>query len=307
MIDTIHIWLPMDVAVQINMPENTIAKIDNTGAVYQEIGTAGFIHVKRSKFGAMILCSLPKVLYGDNIWQLSPDEILEAIGRIESILDVSIMQGVIFRIDLFLNLKVSKPPKTYFRYLLHKPKSSRLECGKTSLYYRNNNKTSVLYDKIREIKDMGRKVPEAFKDAHIMRFECRYMGRKGVRQLNNGDLLMVCNLFECAILSHFASHILNEYMSIPKKGRTTLSHKEIIHKHEMMTMLAGVGLKNIGVNEMLEMINHAVMINPDISPVAVSRRRKDIKLLAGYDKKPCYDIEELSSLIDLELLKYLND
>lgn len=56
-----------------------------------------------------------------------------------------------------------------------------------SIYYRNNQRTIVFYDKVLEGKKKGESIPIAWADKNVLRYELRFLGRL-LKQFNRTSL-----------------------------------------------------------------------------------------------------------------------
>jgi len=172
MIDTIHIELQQQQQIT-NLTKNSDTIDSGTGEIMYSIGYIDNIKVKQHSRGIKIECSLPKILKGSNLYQLNFLEIADAIRLIESKIGISINEGIIRRLDVYVNVETMFKPASYFRSLGSSRYLTRSLVGKTSLYYKNNFRENNFYDKITEMNARSESIPIDYQNKNILRFESR--------------------------------------------------------------------------------------------------------------------------------------
>ncbi len=256
-IDTIHI----------DLPPNQIPNISNwkdlvngeTGEIISSRGDLEEIIVYRNALRVRIQCSLPKLLKGNNIYNLTYDETIAAFTKIENLLGISLKDGIVRRIDFFVNIETNFVPQTYFKYLSDSRYYIRTLVGKTSLYYKNGNREIIFYDKIQEIKKNKRyngedEVPSAFIGKNILRLECKYKNAFLKNMFKKS--LKVKDIYSRDFFSLLNERIYLEYICISKINRFTFDMSKIKTTTDLKTQLTRIGIEKLGgVNSVLEMID----------------------------------------------------
>lgn len=287
MFDTIHIELPNQCIEGLRNKSETFDI--ETGELKYSIGFNDSIKVKGVRDVIIIECSLSKLLKGNNIYSLSFFEVIKALQLIEKRLDVSIMKGIIRRLDCEMTLETLLKPIVYFRYLGNSRYYIRKEIQGTSFYYSNKSRSINIYDKIKERKDKKEEIPFEFKEKNILRFECRYKNTflKTIAKRNCLEVLKVEDLINPTVYKNLSEMIYNEYESIVKLNKYVISNfgKTVGSKSELMKHLANIGIESLGgVNAVQEMIDASRPFNCDVRKEYFSRRKKNIVDIAASSK-----------------------
>ena len=119
--------------------------------------------------------SIPKFINGNNFQGITSHQIINAFDSLSNIVGTDMYQGTVTRLDYASNLFLEHSPKLYIPFFgdSHKFKRGIYE---TSVCYNGNRGQSrykTLEDKTAWAKDTRNKIPEAFHDRHIMRYENR--------------------------------------------------------------------------------------------------------------------------------------
>jgi len=119
--------------------------------------------------------SIPKFINGNNFQGITSHQIIKAFDSLSNIIGTDMYEGTITRLDYASNLFLEHSPKLYIPFFgdSHKFKRGIYE---TSVCYKGNRGQSrykTLEDKTAWAKDTRNKIPEAFHDKHIMRYENR--------------------------------------------------------------------------------------------------------------------------------------
>lgn len=274
MIDTIHIELSRAVVPSLRIHQ---AFIDaDTGELKHEIGYAGCIKVKKYSHVIRIECSLPKLLSGSNIFFLSYAEILKSIEKIEQILEVSLRDGIIRRIDHFVNISTNYTPSSYFRYLGNVRYLTRIPVGKTSLYYKNDVRELCFYDKIAEIKSCNNDESIPQNVAHLLRIE--YKLRNTVLKKLFGRVIRVTDLYNKNIVIKLIRELYRAYVVIFKDAKPSLEAMSINSHKIFVQQLASLGIESCGgSSKVLEMIENTRLKFPDLPSEYISRRKREVR------------------------------
>jgi len=144
--------------------------------------------------------SISKWYLGDNFKTLTRGDTQRAIEKLSDELCLPIANADLTRIDLAQNLIMTYEVPVYFNHLGLLQYYNRFEQAH-SLYYQNNKRQLVFYNKVREYTDKGLTIPELFKTRNTLRYELRFKNR-------------LCNQFNMPEVK--ASHLFNEqfYMNI---------------------------------------------------------------------------------------------
>lgn len=280
MVDTIWIELSNQSISGLRNKSDTIDS--ETGEVKYSVGYLDGIKVRQARGNTMIECSLPKLLKGNNIYSLNYNEVIMALELIEEKLGISIMNGIIRRLDCEITIESLYKPNTYFRYFGNSKYYVRKEIQKTSLYHTNNSRVINIYDKIKERKDKKESLPIEFQGKNLLRFECRYKNKylKSIAKKNSLEVIKIKDLINPLIFVKISEMIIFEYKAIDKLDAPVIINfnDSVRSKADLIKNLVNIAIKFLGgVNAVLEMIDSSRPYNLDVRSEYFSRRKKDIK------------------------------
>lgn len=220
MFDTLYIWLPSERAGEIDLNQFTKYLLDVEDCFQngeRKIrGRLRNLKVLISPTGISIKGSLPKFHYGNNLKNLTSNEIKSAIQKIGNDLSIPILKARLTRIDIGINLSMDHEPKYYFRGLGKLAKMARGNFSETSLYYTNTTKTLNFYDKNREFYKTS-KIPDKFGlEKNLLRYELRLKKWLG-RNFENREVL-VSNLIDKKFCKQILAIWAENYFSIKKNN-----------------------------------------------------------------------------------------
>ena len=121
--------------------------------------------------------SIPKFINGNNFQGITSHQIIKAFDSLSNVIGTDMYQGTVTRLDYASNLFLEHSPKLYIPFFGDSHKFKRIEYG-TSIGYKGNRgqaRYKTLEDKVTWAKDTRNKIPEAFHDKHIMRYENRLL------------------------------------------------------------------------------------------------------------------------------------
>lgn len=280
MVDTIWIELSNQNISGLRNKSDTIDS--ETGEVKYSVGYLDGIKVRQARGKTMIECSLPKLLKGNNIYSLNYNEVIIALELIQEKLGISIMNGIIRRLDCEITIESLYKPNTYFRYFGNSKYYVRKEIQKTSLYHTNNSRVINIYDKIKERKDKKELLPIEFQGKNLLRFECRYKNKylKSIAKKNSLEVIKIKDLVNPLIFVKVSEMIIFEYKAIEKLDAPVIINfnDSVRSKADLIKNLVNIAIKFLGgVNAVLEMIDSSRPYNLDVRSEYFSRRKKDIK------------------------------
>lgn len=184
MIDTLNLCLYLNEATRStafaeiskcfdNKP-TIISYPDGSSNIYGNIGS---LKVSVSPVAVKIKdSSFAKWLLGSNLKTLTRKDIETGINKLSAMFHLPMDEAIVQRLDIGCNLIMKKPIETYLRQLGNLPWFSRLE-QPHGLYYNGANNQLAFYDKIREQKRDGCKIPELYRGLNVLRYEVRLLHR----------------------------------------------------------------------------------------------------------------------------------
>ena len=131
--------------------------------------------------GLSIVGSLPKFLYGSNIYPLDRKATRQAIEKIEDALHISLDKAKVTGFEFGTTFPMEKQPSEYLERLGEMRRLQRYQFNPDTLYYRHKGKQQrkayCFYDKVAEAKANNMSVPDGLQDANLLRCELRLNGR----------------------------------------------------------------------------------------------------------------------------------
>ena len=119
--------------------------------------------------------SIPKFINGNNFQGITSHQIIKAFDSLSNVIGTDMYQGTVTRLDYASNLFLEHSPKLYIPFFgdSHKFKRGIYETSVCYIGNRGQSRYKTLEDKTAWAKDTRNKIPEAFHDRHIMRYENR--------------------------------------------------------------------------------------------------------------------------------------
>lgn len=259
---------------------------------------------KINQYGITLYGSLPKYFYGDNLQVLTRSDTQKAIQKLSDEIGLPLNESNIYRIDIGNNFAMKEPINAYLCCL---GDSSRLEKKpyKHGLQYSNKSKTLSFYDKISDMKRHKESVPELFRTQNILRYEIHLT--KGIKKQFGLKELKASKLYQENLYIRLLDKWKNEYFSIERinKPRFTSEVFEMIEVKFLINELALVGLKQIGEDTIMELIEDSYK-SGKIEYMQAHRLKDKIKQLRNLPEltEPSETIQELDSKVN-EAVQFL--
>jgi hypothetical protein len=122
--------------------------------------------------------SLSKFYFeNNNIETLTRKATQNAVEKLSDFLHTDITTARVTRIDLSTIIPTKRPPSDYFMFLGAKSYFNRLQANPDTLYYNNHQRQIIFYDKQKEARAKGMKVPEILQESNLLRYELRILKR----------------------------------------------------------------------------------------------------------------------------------
>lgn len=226
MYDKVKLWLDRcDIGEQYpNIAQYLDEAKEQTDLKTGEVRTFGSLQgLKVSLYvgGISIVGSLPKYLYGSNIYPLDRRTTQEALSKVADALHVSLdeakVTGFEFGCCFLMRHKVSE----YLDRLGDMPRLQHYRFNPDTLYYKHRGKqqpkTFCYYDKIADARAKQMEIPTGLQEANLLRCEIRLDGRLphqlGVPEVTASTL--IDRQFYKAVMHRFQ----DAYFSISKYNR----------------------------------------------------------------------------------------
>lgn len=131
--------------------------------------------------GLSVVGSLPKYLYGTNVYPLDRHTTAKAVEKLSDELHLQAGKASVMGIEFGTNFMMKHRVQDYLCKLGDMPRLSRYHFEPSTLYYKGTGKQQpkafCYYDKIADAKAKGLEFPQDMKDANILRYEMRLNGR----------------------------------------------------------------------------------------------------------------------------------
>ncbi|MGY6522423.1 MAG: phage/plasmid replication domain-containing protein [Mongoliitalea sp.] len=248
MIDTLHIWLPSEKIgkIDINIFSQNLQGIEEIRSEFGEYKLRGRLknlNVLLTQTGISIKGSLPKFYQGNNLKDLTIEEIKLALQKIENDLSISLYKAKITRIDIGFNLAMKYEPKFYFTGLGEKSQMHRSMINSTSLYYTNTIKTLNLYDKNKEFYKTSR-IPSSFNlQKNLLRYELRL--NKKIGSFFGRKEILVSDLTKKEFYKELVSIWAKNYFQIKKNNLVEFKPSLISAIKDYVDYLTFIGIDEI--------------------------------------------------------------
>lgn len=151
-----------------------------TGEV-KTFGSLEGLRVSLYSGGLSIIGSLPKYLYGSNIYPLDRVATIQAVEKMGDALHISLDEAKVTGFEFGANFVMRCRVCEYLNRLGDMPKLQRYQFNPDTLYYKHRGqqkpKTFCYYDKIADATRKKMEIPQGLQDANILRCEIRLDGR----------------------------------------------------------------------------------------------------------------------------------
>jgi len=158
-------------------------------------GYLGQVRIQRYYDGLHISCSLPKLIYGENITVMPRKTVKEAVWKLEGMLNVGLSCASLTSIEIGVSVIVAEHPSRYMRLFGNHPRYPRAPYinskGHMSVRYAKakGRFSFQAYDKKAEMKDKKEYyMPLVFQDSNVLRLEAKIKRREGIRWVFGRDL-----------------------------------------------------------------------------------------------------------------------
>ena len=193
----------------------------NTGEV-RTFGSLQGLKVSLYVGGLSIVGSLPKYLYGSNIYPLDRESTREAITKIEDTLHLPLDEAKVTGFEFGCCFAMRHKPKDYLDRLGNMPRLQRYRFNQDTLYYKHRGreqpKVFCYYDKIADAKRKQIEIPTGLQDANLLRCEIRLDGRLPY-QLSVPEVT-ASTLSDRQFYKMVMQRFIDTYFSISKMNRT---------------------------------------------------------------------------------------
>lgn len=161
--------------------DNATESTDTKTGEYKVNGNIGTMKLFLSNFsGLSIRGSLPKYLYGNNVYPLNRKTTGEALEKLSDSLHIDVKQAKVTSIEFGNVFLMKYNVGQYLDRLGNLPRYERVKVTNTTLRYetdgKRKSKVFCFYDKAKEIQDKGGIIPQGFEKQNLLKYELRLKG-----------------------------------------------------------------------------------------------------------------------------------
>ena len=156
--------------------DDVMAQMQSIKEVYHDTGT----HYTQGRYKNIVVNynehtmsvsgSLAKYHYGNNLETLTMSASEVAIRSLSDLIGFDLSNSIVSRVDFSSNMLTDYKPKYYYTFLGHLSRYNRFDNGDT-LYYNQQSKNLLFYDKIKEAKKKQMPIPNEYLGKNVLRYE----------------------------------------------------------------------------------------------------------------------------------------
>jgi len=173
--------------------------------------------------------SLCKWFLGDNFQGLSRGDTRLAVEKLSDLLLLPMDRATVTRIDVAQNFIMRHEKGIYFDHLGGLQYFNRFQQN-NGLYYSNENKTLLFYEKVHEQQVKGQPIPAMYKGRQVLRYEQRY--KKRLLQCFNRPELRASLLYDPVFYTDIVNRWKSEYEKIKKINDIQIDYSMIRTKKD---------------------------------------------------------------------------
>lgn len=235
----LQLYNPNDISKYLTNVDERIN--ESTGEVYYSNGYLKNLEFERRNNTLFLKeGSLSTYYFGNNFETLNVNKAKEVIESLSDNLHLDFNQAESTRIDFASNFLTNEPPQNYFNCLIEINKLNRNRRNST-LYFSNEQRKLVFYDKVKEYQDKKKNIPIPFIKENVLRYERRLYH---IKKLNfTGKDLYNPNYF-----NKFLADWRKDYYCIKKysplkftKGKGEKVNMKYLDKYRWKLLLDKVG------------------------------------------------------------------
>ena len=305
MYDKVKIW--MDKAI-VGEQFTTIADLldeANTNINHQTgevkiYGSLGGLKLSIFPNGIYIVGSLPKYMYGSNIYPLDRETTKRAFERLEDSLHTSLNEAKVTGFEFGANFVMRHGVESYLDRLGDMPRMLLYRFNRETLYYHNRGKkhpkTFCFYDKIAEAKKEQGTIPKGLQDANLLRCEIRLDGKLS-KQMNVPEVTPQ-TLSDKSFYRKVMQKLTDAYFSISKINQLKLNFMSKINTvSDAFNVFVALLISKVGESEIRRYLN-------ELKDNSVFKDRNNYSRL----KKKIQEVATKANITDTdELIKELDD
>lgn len=171
--------------------------------------------------GLSVVGSLPKYLYGSNVYPLDRHTTAQAIEKMEDAIHIQIGKAAVTGLEFGTNFLMMHKVSDYLSKLGNMPRLARYHFEPSTLYYKGTGtqqlKVFAFYDKIADAAAKGMQYPGDLRGANLLKYEMRLNGRLP-QQLGVAEV-KASTLTEAYFYRMMVKRYQDSYFSITKQNK----------------------------------------------------------------------------------------
>lgn len=225
----------------------------STGEVFFK-GNLGNLRVKIKSNGIVIMGSLAKFHFGNNLEVLTRKDAKTAIEKLSDIIGLDVAQGRVYALEIGSNFSMQEPVQVYCQCLAECRYYEKAQYPH-GLMYRNLKRSLIFYDKLEEYKQHKKKVPESFDGVHLLRYELKF--KKRLSEQLGKKAVFAGQLYDESFYMLVLGKWQSEYFKIRRLNKLKLDcikMSSVNSPKKLGTMLAAIGLQAVGEENIMTII-----------------------------------------------------
>lgn len=245
--------------------------------------------------------SICKLFHGNNYERMTLNDTKTVFDNLSDALGLPMSAAIVTRLDFGCTLPVDEPPDNYYNHLGSYKRAKRLE-QPNGLNYQYNRGCQWLkfYDKHKEQRHNGGRIPESFKDTYALRYEMVFLGR--LSAIFRRDAITTECLYDRGFYNELIKRWAEAYKTINKLNNMDNNIANLNcatnsewHRMKQLAVVQALG----GEQQALKFIDE-MRKKGEINSVTACRRRKEIREACKPQEgiiEQCTAISELNSKI----------
>lgn len=260
MYDTIHIYIDHNNAIDIQRLNTELNKnySQHSFDLYCSANYKNF-KVYASKTKLILQGSLAKYFFGgENQSSLNIEQTKNAIESLCKFFKLDLRKAIVTRLDFGNNLILEHNTKAYCDLLSSARYYNRFEKG-DGVYFENEKRRLVFYDKISEQKHNKTPLLPEFEDKNLLRYEVRLFSRRRINQYFKFSNTKLEDLYNPVFFNRANEKWKEEFMNIYKHNDIITFEARLFQSPKAFTdqmVLKGINEYG-GFNELMKIIKNA--------------------------------------------------
>lgn len=214
--------------------------------------------------------SLTKFHCGNNVQNLTYNQLLESLKSLEVLLNLTLDDSIIKRIDIGCNIELTHPVSSYLSLLFPPEGSKLIHYESETKYFEGGSKTYCIYNKTKEAKKNPNKVSTGEK---LLRYELRF--KKNVAKELGWSDAKLSNLYSAEHYVKLVNNFWKSFCAISYKKEFSASPLDATKIKQLWDKFIVDGIKCNGGEEVI----YSLIKSPHVTRAERFAVRKKLKSL----------------------------